>query len=208
MLSLKTFVDSHLHHTLEFLFCELKKNWVFACVLLAMSVFKLEAWDNCTLYVPRQLIWWQLGCRCAHPEKTSLLWVWWIVSVVVSSPQFRPTLLSNDSSKYCQCLKWLLILDWIHSIPLLLSFIWFSWRTEDCYVEHKLYSGNLQYELQWTCNLKLILIIRVLQIVTVGWDSDELRNKKLLHAVYFTECMRNKSEVLSVSNKLICIHFV
>lgn len=45
-------------------------------------------------------------------------------------------------------------------------------------------------------------------IVTVGWDGEELQNKSfLLHAVYLQNAW-GKNQVLSVSNKFICIHFV
>lgn len=46
----------HLSHPSHTFFLWIKSVWVFACVL-AMSVFELEAWDICMLYIPRQLIW-------------------------------------------------------------------------------------------------------------------------------------------------------
>ena len=126
------------HIFVEF-FLWIKSIWVFAYVF-AMLVFKPEAWDKCTLYRPRQPCERQVGALMAAGMQMCTSW---------------EDICSLSFLKVFPVPTWLLILHWIHSIPMVSSFMWLSWSAEDpfCYVvEHnansKLYSGNLQYELQ------------------------------------------------------------
>lgn len=60
------------------------------CVLLDESALTIsqnhEITARCTY--PDSSYECQLGCRCAHPEKTSVLWVWWIETVSVLLCQY------------------------------------------------------------------------------------------------------------------------